>query len=152
MRRNTIMTSVIFAEIFTAILLGGVPALIILYVTGIPSLFSFLENIMPIPEVLYYFLGLAVLQFLVRCAKHYWFKPTDQIENIVTTLDYLLFKVGAALKGVYRTFFGAMLVILPPIIFVDFSFNLLLVGFFVLFFALMALIQCSIYSTSFAKR
>ena len=122
----------IFSEFLCAVLLGSIPALIILNGGGVAELIKFANAINPNEKIFYYFFSVAIFHFIfvffaTRQSEATKF-PTASTNVIVDVLK----RVGLSFLGVYRTIAGCIFVLVTPIVFIEqniFSAGLLILSY-----------------------
>ncbi|WP_423186524.1 hypothetical protein ACO1PK_15615 [Alishewanella sp. d11] len=122
----------IFSEFLCAVLLGSIPALIILNDGGVDGLLEFADSITPYAQVFYYFFSVAIFHFIFVFLANRQSEATKFPAASTNVVIDVLKRVGFTFLGVYRTIAGCIFVLVTPIVFIEqsiFSVSLLVIAY-----------------------
>lgn len=122
----------IFSEFLCAVLLGSIPALIILNCGGVDELLGFADSITPNAQIFYYFFSIAIFHFIFVFLANRQSEATKFPAASTNVVVDVLKRVGLTFLGIYRTIAGCIFVLITPIVFIEqniFSVSLLVIAY-----------------------
>ena len=130
-----------FIEVLCAILLGAIPAVILL---STQSFESVAENLSSLAEdgLLYYYAALAFIPALFLKLANMQSLVTRFPEFLELTIREVFTRIGTTVLGAYRIFAGSIIVLFPPILFFEQNLTSLSIMVFTLVFAFASIVLC----------
>ncbi|MDO6477940.1 hypothetical protein Q4520_21195 [Alteromonas sp. 1_MG-2023] len=130
-----------FIEVLCAILLGSIPATILLLTQSFESVVENLSGIVE-DELLYYYAAIAFLPALFLKLANVQSPSTRFPEPLESTIRQVFSRIGTTILGTYRIFAGSIIVLVPPILVFEQNLTSFYVMILTLIFAVASIVLC----------
>lgn len=130
-----------FIEALCAILLGSVPATILLLTQSFEFVVENLSGIAE-DELLYYYAALAFIPALLLKLANIQSPATRFPEPLESTIRQVFARIGTTILGTYRIFAGSIIILVPPILVFERNLTSFYVMVITLIFAAASIVLC----------
>ncbi|MBW4977760.1 hypothetical protein ABWH88_12935 [Marinobacter adhaerens] len=135
-----------FRETICALILGGVPSVLVCYFPGDGGLIAFFKSLKAADFLIWYWAALFVGHLLLSAVDYWWFKPNETINSFFRNAHDISEQVGFSLLSVYRVIAGALILVPLILLGAEYSMDGLLITAAAYGFALAAISACCLLS------
>jgi len=104
------VSTILSAELCAALLIGGVPALLVLTVGGPESMAALVKGSVAPDAVIYWYFFLTFSFFLAWSLDHFTYPDNRRSKYAIAFVVYVLQQAGSSMRSLYRLLAGGLLV------------------------------------------